>query len=201
MNTKDYWEARYLKGKTSGAGSYGKLADYKAKVLTEFIALNNVQSVGEFGCGDGNQLGLIKTPLYTGLDISATAVQRCRDIYGNDPTKEFRVFDFPELQTFDLVISLDVVYHLLEDQTYLEYMISLFAAAERFVIIYSSNTDYTPNNWGAHQKNHKFTDWVEREEPDWSLIGNIPNPFNSDFVKEQDPKNYSIANFFIFSRQ
>ena len=56
QSSDQLWEKRYAKGGNSGAGSYGKLAVYKAKVLNEFIEenKNEVNSVVEFGCGDGN---------------------------------------------------------------------------------------------------------------------------------------------------
>ena len=52
----DYWEERYSKGKNSGAGSYNELARFKAEVLNGFVQKQNIRSVIEFGCGDGNQL-------------------------------------------------------------------------------------------------------------------------------------------------
>ena len=58
----DYWERRYRLGMTSGPGSAGKLASFKADVLNEFVRDNGVQSVIEFGCGDGTQLTLAKYP-------------------------------------------------------------------------------------------------------------------------------------------
>ena len=33
FDSKKYWEKRYLKGGDSGDGSYGKLAEFKAKVI------------------------------------------------------------------------------------------------------------------------------------------------------------------------
>ena len=53
-----YWEQRYVRKRTSGAGSYGRLAVHKAEVLNQFVTDNNIDTVVEFGCGDGNQLTL-----------------------------------------------------------------------------------------------------------------------------------------------
>ena len=71
-----YWESRYAKGGSSGVGSYGRFAEFKAEVLNRFVATHSVQSVIEFGCGDGNQLALASYPWYLGYDVSATAVAR-----------------------------------------------------------------------------------------------------------------------------
>lgn len=32
-SSKEYWEQRYAGGGTSGAGSYGKLAEFKAEII------------------------------------------------------------------------------------------------------------------------------------------------------------------------
>src|SRR5262245_34936259 len=72
-----YWDRRYAAGGTSGDGSYGHLAAFKARVLSTFVAENAITSCIEFGCGDGNQLGLIPWPRYIGLDVSVAAVTRC----------------------------------------------------------------------------------------------------------------------------
>ncbi|MEM6772492.1 MAG: hypothetical protein AAF597_18085, partial [Bacteroidota bacterium] len=73
-NSAAYWEARYRKGGNSGAGSYGELARYKAEVINAFIEEHGIESVIEFGCGDGHQLGLLKMTNYLGVDVSTTAV-------------------------------------------------------------------------------------------------------------------------------
>ncbi len=48
---KDYvswWEEWYGTGGTSGPGSYGVLAEFKADVVNRFIAANDVQTVWLF---------------------------------------------------------------------------------------------------------------------------------------------------------
>jgi len=51
-----YWEDRYATGDDSGLGSYDELARYKAQIINEFVREKQVDSVVDFGCGDGNQL-------------------------------------------------------------------------------------------------------------------------------------------------
>src|SRR5947207_2716559 len=89
----EYWETRYADGGNSGAGSYEKFAAFKAEVLNDFVRTHGVQTVIEFGCGDGNQLSLAEYPTYTGFDISATAVTICRNRFAGDPSKTFRRVD------------------------------------------------------------------------------------------------------------
>ena len=61
-NAEQYWEERYRRGYDSGAGSYGELAQWKAKIINTFIAANNIQNIIDFGCGDGNIADLIQVP-------------------------------------------------------------------------------------------------------------------------------------------
>jgi hypothetical protein len=67
----------------------------------------------------------------------------------------------------------------------------LFAAASRFVIIYSSNFNapYAP-----HIRHRRFTDWVEVNERAWALKEKISNRF--PFSK--DDGNTSWADFYIY---
>src|SRR6266571_3595448 len=88
-----YWERRYAGGGTSGLGSYGELAQFKANVLNKFVSEHSVQSVIEFGCGDGNQLALCRYPRYIGLDVSRSAIMRCLERFRDDPSKSFFWYD------------------------------------------------------------------------------------------------------------
>ncbi len=66
FSSKAYWSGHYSAGRRSGGGSYGKLAAFEAEVLNGFVRENAIGSVIEFGCGDGNQLGLSNYPAYLG---------------------------------------------------------------------------------------------------------------------------------------
>ena len=76
LNSKDYWNTRYKTGGNSGAGSYNNLANFKAKIINNFIQKNNIQSIIDYGVGDGNQLKLINTEnkIYTGIDVSSIII-------------------------------------------------------------------------------------------------------------------------------
>jgi hypothetical protein len=189
----DYWERRYAAGGTSGDGSYGDLAAYKAKILNDFVAEHQVRSVIEFGSGDGNQVGLATYPDYLGLDVSRTAVDRCSQRFADDPTRSFAVYDPNNwsVVTAELALSLDVIYHLVEDAVFETHIRHLFSAATRYVIIYAS--DDTSADAAAHVKNRHFTPYVEQTQPDWSLCDHIVNP-----LRAQDPS--AISDFFIYQR-
>ncbi len=195
-----YWEQRYRKGGNSGGGSYSNLANFKAEFLNRFVKEHHLHSVIEFGCGDGNQLSLAQYPQYLGLDVSPTIIRHCMRQFSGDKTKSFYVYDslsfcdHAGLFQADLTLSLDVIYHLLEDEIFEAYMHQLFKAGKQYVIIYSSNYD-TPKTY--HERDRKFTDWVEKNITGWKLIETVPNPFPP--IPGQGLST-SKADFFIYGR-
>jgi len=78
MSYKEAWDNYYRAGYTSGAGSYGALANFKAQMINEFIADHGIQTVLDIGCGDGNQLSLLNCPEYIGVDVSPTIIELCK---------------------------------------------------------------------------------------------------------------------------
>ncbi len=190
--SKEYWEERYLFGGTSGVGSYGKLAKFKAEIVNSFVKNNKINSVIEFGCGDGNQLSLFDFPSYIGLDVSKTAIKLCVKRFGNDK-RSFFLYDpecfednHPRFKA-ELALSLDVIYHLTEVNIFELYMKHLFSSSERFVIIYSDDIN---TNQRDHEKHRQFSKWVEENLPEWKLIDKIKNRF----------PNESCADFFIYKK-
>ena len=193
--SQNYWESRYSAGGNSGCGSYGDLAKFKAVFLNNFVAEHKIGSVVEFGCGDGNQLTLADYPKYLGLDVAKSAIDRCKNLFANDPSKSFMVLtegDKNEDQLkSDLAISLDVIYHLVEDSVYEGYMRRLFAAGSHYVIIYSSNFD-EPSTF--HVKHRKFSDWVEQNCSNFKLIQVEKNKHPYEGVNETG----SLADFYVY---
>lgn len=201
FNSAEYWEKRYQSGRNSGAGSYGRLAKYKAQVLNEFVAENNIESVIEWGCGDGNQLKLAKYPKYIGLDVSEKSIEICQSEFANDHTKEFiwinPVNNHVSLDIrAELSLSLDVIFHLVEDEVFEDYMKNLFNSATRFVIIYSSNMSDTGDT-AEHVKHRKFTDWIGEKVKSWRQMDYQGNPFTFD---GSDADNTSFADFYIYQK-
>jgi hypothetical protein len=195
-SSADYWKHRYQVGGDSGAGSYARLAAFKAEILNGFVAEHDVTSVIEFGCGDGNQLKLAEYPTYLGVDISVNAVERCSDLFRGDLSKQFLTTDEYRAERAEMALSLDVIYHLVEDEVFESYMNRLFDAAERFVVIYSSNHDAPPGPRDPHVRHRRFTEWVEAHQPAWRLLAHIPNRYPS----ADDPFNGSFADFHLYAR-
>lgn len=191
-----YWEKRYAGGGNSGVGSYARFAQFKAEVLNRFVTENGLHTVIEFGCGDGNQLSLATYPRYLGFDVSSTVVSQCRERFKGDCYKSFHLMNEYKGELSDLALSLDVIYHLVEDDVYAHYMRTLFQASTRYVIIYASDSDDNRGYEGSYIKHRKFTTWIHDSLPNWKLIDHVPNryPYRGDYRKG------SFADFFIYQK-
>lgn len=198
INSKEYWENRYKSGKNSGAGSYGRLAEFKANFINHFIIIHNIEEVVEFGCGDGNQLSLFKCKYYVGYDISETIILKCKERFLYDLTKHFYLFDDYNNEQYDLSLSLDVIFHLVEDVVFEDYMQKLFNSSKKFVIIYSSNGGIR-GNLAAHLKDRKFTDWIETNKKNFEFVLKVNNPYKYHDSLD-DPENTSMSDFYVYKR-
>jgi hypothetical protein len=192
--TARYWEERYRRAGTSGIGSYGPLARAKARFINDYVRRHGIRTVVDFGAGDGNQLRLLELPQYVGLDVSPTAICRLRRDYSSDPSKRFvlcngaAVRSDPALHA-ELGLSLDVIYHLVEQETYERYLQDLFHCAQRHVIIYSSDLE-RPHHVSGHVRHRKFTTFVEEHFPEWRLVEVRRNPH----------RWIACSDFFVFRR-
>jgi SAM-dependent methyltransferase len=198
FSSKQYWEERYASGGNSGAGSYGQIAEFKAKVVNDFVAKNKVQTVIDFGCGDGNQLQYAHYPQYIGIDVSPKAVAICKDKYSQDSSKSFHLYekDLAKNLKGDLTLSMEVIFHLVEDKVYLDYLNDLFSVSTRYVCIYSTNYDLEKpkdinQQFVSHVRHRKFTEDVARLFPNFKLLATVPTPFDGR----------EASQFFFFEKQ
>lgn len=193
FSSAKFWDDRYAQNGNSGAGSYGRLAQFKADIINKIVEKFDISSVVEFGCGDGNQLKLSNYDEYLGYDVSEVVIESCHEVFSGDNTKKFKLLSEYVHQQFDLALSLDVIYHLIEDDVYDDYLHKLFSSSSNLVIVYSSNVDRVTND--AHVKHREFCSWVALNYSHFHLIEKIEN------IYKYDPKNQSdtsFADFYIF---
>lgn len=196
--SSQYWDDRYRLGGNSGSGSYGRLARFKAEFLNDFVEKNGIEHVVEFGCGDGAQLELANYKSYIGFDVSQNSVDLCRVKFPeNDQFSFFLVGsdNFERLVPAKLTLSLDVIYHLIEDDVFESYMSKLFSSSECFVIIYAYDFDKVYKS--KHEKGRNFTLWIKEKAPDWTLSDRVPNKYPYD---PSDPNNTSQSDFYVFRK-
>ncbi len=137
---KKYWNDRYKSGESSGQGAYGKYIEMKINMLKD---LKSVNSVVDVGCGDLNIakaiMNLFPGATYKGLDVSEFIIDRNKKMKPN--------WDFGVLQQSifyepaDLVLCLDVLYHILDDKDYLDMLNSLKKSWKKYLVIITSNSD------------------------------------------------------------
>lgn len=182
-----YWENRYAEGGNSGDGSGGVLAEWKADVLNRFVADRHIHNVIEFGCGDGRQLALAEYPDYLGLDVSPTALELCRERFLGDRQKTFGSLPLAHSITpRDLALSLDVIFHLVEDDVYGKHITDVFNASQRYVILYTTDSELEGAEWTApHVRHRRVSQGVMAENGNWRVIDRYENPYpgmgGSDF--------------------
>ncbi len=194
--SRDFWAQRYVMGGTSGPGSYGRLARFKADTINEFVRERHVESVIEFGCGDGSQLRLAKYPSYIGFDISPEVLARCRQIFARDHSKEFQLLDDYAGEQAQLTLSLDVIFHLVEDEIFYDHMQKLFDASTSYVGIYSSNYEGEYPAPPRPVRHRQFTRWIEAARPEWQLIRHLPNKY----PYKTDPYTESFSDFYFYAK-
>ena len=189
-----YWEDRYKSGRNSGEGSYGESAKYKANVINDYISKLDIKTIGDYGCGDGNQISLLSGfELYYGYDISNFIIDANIVKFADKRNMFFykNIIDLPEC---DLNLSLDVLYHICPESEYITYLTNLFNKSKKYVLIYSTNRDEDfeltdENDYAYHRK---FKDWVEKNILDFELAEKLDNPlYNVDA---------GAVNFYLYKR-
>lgn len=203
-----YWEQRYKEGGDSGSGSYGRLAEFKARILNDLVEELEIKSIIEWGCGDGNNCSMYKVEKYIGMDVSETAIALCRDRFQNQTSAQKRFYCLNEIdfnkdveltRGYDLAISFDVIYHLIEDDVYRKYMNNLFGSSDRYVLIYSYDGEIPTT--AEHVKYRKFSDFVSENYSMFRLIRTIQNDYSRVGVKDADPDNTSWCDFYLFAKE
>lgn len=186
----EYRDRRYRAGKDAGEGTREERGSYKAQYVGALIKEREIASVVDWGCGDGQVLEKIDLhgAAYTGLDVSATVIERLRARFSGRPECRFELSDgFDSRNRCDLALSMDVLFHLPSDADYHDYLSNLFGSAERFVLVYS--TDCPSGRTAGHVRRRKFSADIAERFPEWELSSLEP------------PLDESLAAFFLYERQ
>lgn len=140
MTTKDI--RNNSSGETSGRGSYGVLAEFKAEVVNGLIQREGISSVIEFGCGDGNQLQYMNYDTYLGVDVAGSLVRLCASKFANDTSKSFMLYT-PALWInrgflqADLTVCLDVLYHITYETDFRNTLYDILHSSTEWVVQYT----------------------------------------------------------------
>jgi hypothetical protein len=195
QTSAQYWQDVYAAGGLSGPGSNRVATEFKSSFLNNFVREHSITSVIEWGSGDGELLRHMSYPSYIGIDVSRSVIERCRRDFAHDGTKKFFVSDEIPRNTkrcAELALSLDVIYHLVEDPVYHAYMTNLFASATCFVAITAWDVEKDEPVTGGHVRHRAFSKWVARNAGDWKLVSVVENP------KTTGPGDAASAPFYVY---
>jgi SAM-dependent methyltransferase len=175
FNAKEYWNKRYVEGGNSGDGSYNTMAEFKSEIINEFISTTKCYDMIDLGCGDGNQLEYFNRIKYVGVDVSPYILEKCKEKFASDELKSFIHYDEAKnlSRKFGVAISLDVVFHIIDDNEYAEYFDLLFKLPDRYVILYAIPPDDGTIQWGEHMKIRDNESYIKERFTDWKLIKKI----------------------------
>jgi len=181
-----FWEKHYQKGGESGRSSTLHFGEFKIEIINNFIKQYNIESLIDYGCGDGVLISHFNVKKYVGLDISDFIVNQCKEMFKYDNSKQFYTYkdDYNNIK-YNLSLSLDVICHLKEDNIYKQYLDDLFNSSSKYIIIYSSNhNDLIPaNKTNSSSSFHRnFTKDIEEFYPNCKLIKTIPQKYPSNKV-------------------
>lgn len=161
----EYWDARYLDGKGSGKGSRGRQANRKAAYVNRLVRQRRISSIIDWGCGDGRVCSRLHVGSYTGIEVSPAALDLARKA-ADGPGRRWHVYDgehAPPVGTADLALSLDVIFHLTDDEMYRRYLDLVFGSAP-LVCIHSSNRDEAGREHVLHRE------WTRDIPAGWRVV-------------------------------
>ena len=200
-DSDEYWEHRYANGGNSGSGSYGRLAEFKAEIINNFIKNNGISSIVDYGVGDGYNLeyyDLAQVHTYIGLDVSKTAIDGLKSKGLPDKYKFFCINSDDDVEhQGDLVLSQDVLYHLIDDAIYYKYLTNLFKMSKKYVIIYACDEDLEELSV-HHMLVRRFTPYIREEFRSFKLINTIPNKY--PYIPLSRDSSTSVSSFHIYER-
>jgi len=183
--TRDYWEKRYKTGGNSGFGSHDAgSVKFKGDYISNLIKKYGVETLFDYGCGDGNQLPAIKGYTnYFGYDIAANVVDLCKSKFVGDETKFFssNLSDIL-IRKYDMAISMDVTYHIIEEELFELYLDNLFNAGN-IVVLFTTNNDSKTSL--SHHHPRKVIDYIGNKFTDFKLIDMTPYNDNVGFYTYQ----------------
>jgi SAM-dependent methyltransferase len=204
LDYKLYWDKHYLTGGDSGAGSFGAFSSWKADIVNQVISTYQINTVLEFGCGDGNQLLKFQIPEYRGLDVSSSAVATCKEIFKNDKSKSFSVIrpnSNLDVSSAQLVMSLEVLMHITLEEDYLWTLEKIFESSEEFVLIQAPLFEYKLFPKHSHEKYRDIFRYLIDYLDCWSIIGLFVHPSVSPADRRKNVIGEMSSDFILFKKR
>jgi len=147
FDSNTYWETRYKNNSNSGHGSYGEFQKFKTEYINNVIKTYNIKTINELGTGDGNMLSTYTGfDLYTGFDVSDTILNKLKNKFKDNNSIKF-VSNPNIMEPADLTMSIDVSYHIINNNLFYEHLDLLYNKSLKYILIYSSNSNEKYGNY------------------------------------------------------
>jgi len=165
--------------------------NFKSNIINNFNEKNKIKSIIDYGFyNNSNEIKLINTrnKLYIGLDVNKTNIQKCKKIFKNDKTKKFinldEITNTNNNLRADLVLSFNIIYNLLDEKIYKQYIENIFLMSKKYVIIYSPNLNY-------NIKKINFIEYIFENCHQFNLIEIVKNKSPYPFYIFQKKTTYT----------
>ena len=132
---EQYWDQRYIDDGTSGAGSIGDYRNFKWGIIDRYVPF--LQSVVDVGCGDISFWERRDCIDYTGIDISRTIIKRNRILRPDWEFLQSNAETRIEKLSKSTVFCFDMLFHIMNDKTYLKVLENLIAYSRNHIFIYT----------------------------------------------------------------
>lgn len=201
QSAEKYWDQRYRNLGGSGSGSRGRLAAFKAHTVNLLATKHGAKTCVDLGCGDGFLRQFYLFDKYVGVDTSFEAVKMCSGIYSQDDYVHLTLDtqEYVSRLRMDMVLSMDVTFHILNDDPYRRYL-DLLCAVGRIVVLYAPNRthQYMLNELGSIAPHCYFRPTaLDLHDRGLQLIESIRCPWPAE---RYGPEHGSHSNFYIFGR-
>jgi 2-polyprenyl-3-methyl-5-hydroxy-6-metoxy-1,4-benzoquinol methylase len=130
------WDEHYKRGGDSGTTDT-KSMGWAHSIYRKYFD-NCRDRVIDVGCGDIRAWDCNPPLKYTGIDISPLIIEQNREKY---PGRKFIVANatVPQKITADIVICMNVLFHIIDDDDYTDILKNLKAYSKKYIIIYTWN--------------------------------------------------------------
>lgn len=138
--TKFDWDEHYKSGGKSGDPSdYMKSREWKHALIAKYCDIKN-NSIIDVGCGDLQFWQGRKPAKYIGIDISQTIIDAHTEKY---PDRQFICASSDESLDIsaDMVMCFDMLWHIIDDDVYIETLKNIRRYSKKYIMIYTWNSN------------------------------------------------------------
>ena len=173
MRPKGYWDRRYRRGGTSGAGSVGESRNWKWVLIERYAG--KVDEVVDVGCGDLSFWEGRDCEKYTGIEISEYIVEKNR---AQRPSWNFVLAsaDKPLDLHAKVVICMDLLFHIPDDRTFSRTLLNLASYSNEWLFIHTWAVN--PMKHGRSDFYQKFREFRPEELKGFHPLAAETNPFS-----------------------